>query len=143
VTNGTWVNGTPSDLTLKLLLQGQPLVLQIHHAVLTFHHTVDAAGQDHATGGIISGVLKTSEFLVEIDEVAAEQDYCNAAGLLLDFIASTSDIMQDGTNAAGQPCDGVSIGLEFDADAIAPPDTVIQAIDAGGLPAPCVADAGG
>jgi hypothetical protein len=55
VTNGVWVNGSPGDLTLKLLLQGQPLVLQIHQAVVSFTHTVDGAGQDHATNGTISG----------------------------------------------------------------------------------------
>ena len=140
VSNGLWVNGTPGDVTLDLSFQGQPLVLQIHQAIITFHHTADATGQDHATGGIISGVLKASEFLREIDEVAAQQHYCSSAGLLLNFIASTADILADGTNVAGKACDGISIGLAFDADAIAAPDKVVQAVDAGGAPPPCVPD---
>jgi len=143
VSNGLWVNGSPADLTLLLLLQGQPLVLRIHEAVVTFNHTVDGSGQDHATNGIISGVLKTTEFLTEINEVAAAQQYCSEASLLLNFIGSASDIMHDGTNAAGKPCDGISIGLAFDGDAIAAPSKVIQVLDAGGMAATCVADAGG
>ena len=72
VTNGTWVNGSPVDITLAFTLKSQPFVLSIHQAIITFNHTVDSAGQDHATGGIISGVLKTAEFLAEISEVAAD-----------------------------------------------------------------------
>jgi hypothetical protein len=55
---------------------------------------------------------------------------------------SASDILHDGTNVAGQPCDGISIGLAFDADGIAQPDKVTPSVDAGPLPAGCVADAG-
>lgn len=143
VSNGLWVSGAPVDLTLLLSLQGQPLVLHIHQAILSFTHSVDASGQDHATGGMIAGVLKTSEFLEEINIVAAQQDYCAAAGLLLNSMRSASDIQHDGTNVAGQPCDGISIGLAFDADAIAQPDKVVQSVDAGPPPAGCVADAGG
>jgi hypothetical protein len=143
VSNGVWVSGAPVDLTLLLSLQGQPLVLHIHQAILSFTHTVDASGQDHATGGMIAGVLKTTEFLQEINIVAAQQDYCAAAGLLLNYMQAASDILHDGTNVAGQPCDGISIGLAFDADGIAQPDKVVQSVDAGPPPAGCVADAGG
>jgi hypothetical protein len=143
VSNGLWVSGAPVDLTLLLSLQGQPLVLHIHQAILSFTHTVDASGQDHATGGMIAGVLKTTEFLQEINIVAAQQDYCAAAGLLLNYMQAASDILHDGTNVAGQPCDGISIGLAFDADGIAQPDKVVQSVDAGPPPAGCVADAGG
>ena len=79
VTNGVWVNGSPGDITLLITLQNQPLVLAIHQAVISFTHTVDSAGQSHASGGFISGVLRTSEFLVEINHVAAQQDYCTEA----------------------------------------------------------------
>jgi hypothetical protein len=142
VTNGVWVNGSPGDLTLKLLLQGQPLVLQIHQAVVTFTHTVDGAGQDHATNGTISGVLKTTELLAEINIVAAQQDYCAAATILLDSMAAASDILSDGTNVKGTACDGISIGIAFDADGIALPTVVTPSVDAGPPPMGCVADAG-
>jgi hypothetical protein len=142
VTNGLWVNGTPGDITLTLVLQGQPLVLLIHDAVVSFTHTIDASGQDHATGGAISGVLKASEFLAEINIVAENQQYCAEAGLLLGFIAKSADILHDGTNVKGQPCDGISIGLAFDADGVAAPAKVVQSVDAGAQKG-CVADAGG
>jgi hypothetical protein len=142
VTNGVWVNGSPGDLTLKLLLQGQPLVLQIHQAVVSFTHTVDGAGQDHATNGTISGVLKTTELLAEINIVAAQQDYCPAITILLDSMAAASDILSDGTNVKGKACDGISIGIAFDADGIAPPSVVTPSVDAGPPPMGCVADAG-
>ena len=141
VTDGVWVNGSPGDITLELLLQGQPLVLQIHEALVSFTHTVDASGQDHATNGFISGVLKTSELLAQINVVAAEQDYCAEASLLLNFIAASSDILHDGTNVKGQVCDGVSIGLAFDADGVAPSTKVVESVDAA-VPKGCVPDAG-
>jgi len=141
VTNGTWVNGSPGDITLVLLLQNQPLILQIHEAVVSFTHTVDAHGQDHATNGFISGVLKTSEFLNEVNIVAYEQMYCAEAQLLLSFIAAASDIVHDGTNTSGVACDGISIGLAFDADGIAQPTSVVPSIDAGAAMG-CPADGG-
>lgn len=143
VTHGTWVNGSPGDVTLQLNLQGQGLTLKIHQAIITFAHTIDDAGQDHATKGMISGVLKKSEFLAEIDEVAAQQDLCSEYGLVLNGMAKTADILSDGTNTAGVPCDGISVGISFDGDAITAPTQVVPVVDAGNQKPPCVADAGG
>ena len=33
----------------------------------------------------------------------------------------------------GQPCDGISIGIAFDADAVEAPSQVVQSVDAGPL----------
>ena len=55
-------------------------------------------------------------------------------------ITQAQDILLDGTNAPGQPCDGISIGIGFDGVQIGPVQTVAQAH--GALPDLCV-EAGG
>ena len=42
-------------------------------------------------------------------------------------ILQAQDILVDGTNTAGQPCNAISIGLGFDGVQIGPVQTVAQA----------------
>ena len=46
------------------------------------------------------------------------------------------------TNVKGTACNGITIGLAFDADEIAQPDTVAPVADAGAATAPCSLDGG-
>lgn len=39
---------------------------------------------------------------------------------------AAADILEDGTNAPGVPCDGISIGFGFDARLVANPTAVTQ-----------------
>ena len=57
-------------------------------------------------------------------------------------ISQASDILKDGTNVPGKPCDGISIGLGFVGKKIANP-TKIAADDAAVPPDPCSTDGGG
>ena len=67
------------------------------------------------------------------------------AGKTLDTIKQTirqaSDIREDGTNAAGVPCNAISIGLGFTGKRIGQPKTV--AVDEAPPPDPCTAGDGG
>jgi len=145
VTNNVWVSGAPVNLGLSLSLEGETLTLTIHSAVISFTRTVDSAGQNHATNGIISGVLETTEFISAINQVVGQISggaECSLVSAIEPLIYNAQDIIIDSTtgavsNTAGTPCNGVSIGLAFDADEIAQPSVVAPNVDAGTALPPC------
>ncbi len=125
VTNNTWVSGSKGMLTLQLSISGFTLSLNIANAVITMNLN---PGHTQATGGMISGVLPTSQLTQQIQEVAGSFDMalCSGATIcsILSQIEQASDIMADGTQDPTKACDGISIGLGFDAALVANPDKV-------------------
>jgi hypothetical protein len=119
VASGTWV-GYADAASFALLFNGIPIDLTIHHAVVTFDHT----SPNKAANGTIAGVIDTEEFIAVLRAVAGRisDSLCN--GSAFDSIATqirqASDILKDGTNAPGVPCDGISIGLGFEGAEIGP-----------------------
>ncbi|MEO7110420.1 MAG: hypothetical protein ABI183_08295 [Polyangiaceae bacterium] len=144
VVGGTFVNGpfgsASNDITISISISGVSLALTVHKAILTFDHKTATS----ATNGTIAGVIKTSELIDGLKTVAGRITTSLCGGTAFQDIATqitaASDILADGSNAAGQPCDGISIGLGFTADQIAPP-TVAVAPGSGGAN-PCDSDAG-
>jgi hypothetical protein len=143
VVNGTFVNGTPSDVTLNLAIGGVALDITVHHAIITFDHTTVG----HALNGTIAGIINTTELITALQSVAGRisTSLC-PPGQAFDSIAKqiqqASDIMADGTNGPGQACNGISIGIGFEADEIGIPDKVAPLGTP--TPDPCsVMDAGG
>jgi hypothetical protein len=149
VNGGVWVSGEPSLISLSITIMGVALSLQIHDGVITMPITVDASGQYHSAGGIVSGVLNTAEFISALNTVGGGiggGQYCGIiTSTVIPLINASQDIIINGStieNVAGTACNGISIGLAFDADEIALPTTVTPLVDAG-APAPCTAgDAG-
>jgi hypothetical protein len=148
VVNGTWVSGSPADVNLPLSVDGNTLPVLIHHAVVTFQHTTAT----HASAGQISGVLKTSELVAAVVAIAGRisPSLCPASAVagLVTAIDDAQDILVDGTNRAGTPCDAISIGLGFTADEVAQPDTLAVVTTTpnpcdGGVLATDAGDAGG
>lgn len=124
INNGTFVNGTSgATVALSLYIQGVSLDLSIHKAIITFDHSAP----DDATNGTIAGVIATEELVSGIEKVAGRISTQLCGGSTLDSIKSTirqaSDILQDGTNKAGVPCDAISIGIGFTAKHIGNPTT--------------------
>ncbi len=130
VTSDTWVSG-PGLLTLPLVSGlGWTLTLDIGAAVVSFEMSTDHAT---ATNGIISGVLDTEQFVEAVRQVLTANDlaFCNGATAesILNQVRGASDIMKDGTPGdPNETCDGISIGLGFDAAPaqigdVAPPST--------------------
>jgi hypothetical protein len=143
VTKGTWVNGsTAATIPLTISLAGQSLTLTISHAFITFNYSVDATGQGHATGGLISGVITTTDFVSALNVIGPGlPGGCGILTEVLAVIEPAQDIISDGTNKPGVPCDAISIGLGFVSDEIAEPTMVAPEVDAGAS-APCGSDAG-
>ncbi len=120
VNAGTFVARAPL-LDIAVQITGQVLTLKLRNAVVTF--VVDG---NNAANGTLAGVLNTQEFISELKTVGPYLSpmLCGPGAALLDSFASASDIMSDGTNAAGKSCDGISVGIGFTAKAIARPSTV-------------------
>lgn len=116
LTDNTWVSGEKGTVNLSLAIAGFSINLGINSALLSMK--LDDA-HNKATSGVIAGVLKTEDFITELKKVvgAFSQDLCmgQAVESILNQIRQASDIMADGSNGAGKTCDGISIGLGFEA----------------------------
>jgi len=144
ITNGTFVSGDLTTggitVTISLVFQGVPLALSVNHAVITFDHT----GAADAANGTIAGVIDTEELITGLKSVAGRIS-ASLCGSAFDGIANqirqASDIIKDGSNKSGVPCDGISIGLGFTGKKIANP-TKIASDDGSVPPDPCSTDGG-
>jgi hypothetical protein len=137
---GTWSSTTPTDLPFQLGFGSVGITLVVHHAAVSFVHATPST----ATGGNVSGILYTQEFLSQLQDAAGWISTSLCAAGAFDSIAQqiqqSQDILHDRTNAAGQPCDAISIGLGFDGVQIGPAQHV--ALPQGQLPNICP-EAGG
>ena len=149
VTNGTVVaEGASQPLDVPLVMAfrvcivscsdpGTPLSLpiRIHDPKVTFART-----SSNTARGVIAGVLDTQELTDTFRRFAGRVSLslCGSAfdGIALQ-LAQAQDILQDGTNAAGVPCNAISIGLGFVAKLVANPTKI--GVD---VPAPDPCDAG-
>jgi hypothetical protein len=140
VAGNTWVSGSKGSINLALSVSGFSLDLTISSALVSLQ--LDAAHKK-GTRGVIAGVLATDVLTGELQKVAGAFDpsLCTGATIqsIITQIEQASDIMVDGPQDPTKPCDGISIGLGFDADiiqlgAVAPPSPP--------KPNPCDKDAG-
>ncbi len=144
ITNGVFVSGQPTNVTLTIPIEGARLTLPIQHAVITFNHPGDTgaggAADANLSGGIISGVIDANQLVTNLQAVAGSlsQSFCNASNFaaVARAILQAADILNDGDNGLGIPCNGISVGIGFDADEVAPPQfagaPVAQASPCGG-----------
>lgn len=115
VADRTWV-GKADSLELSLAIQGVSLSLTIHHAILTMDLDSDNAG---AKNGNIAGILEVDELLNTITTMAPKLAGCDfdisQFQSILDQLAQAADILSDGTQDPEKVCNGISIGLGFEA----------------------------
>jgi hypothetical protein len=139
VRNNTWVSGSAAPLTLSLAIAGFTLDLTIDNAIIAMD-----LGADHksATNGTIAGIINTEGFIEELRKVAGAFDEGLCTGSTFDSLANqlrqASDIMRDGSQNPGAECDGISIGLGFDAA-----EVQLGAIAEAAEPAPSPCDSTG
>jgi hypothetical protein len=112
----TWVSGTKGNVDLELSISGFSLKLTIASAVITMD--LDE-GHKSATKGTIAGVIATDTLTSELKKVAGAFDPSLCTGATINSIVTqieqASDILKDGSQDPSLPCDGISIGLGFDA----------------------------
>jgi len=114
-----WVSGSYGDLSLSLSVAGYALTLGIGKAIISME--LDPS-RNSASKGVIAGVLETEALVQEIKKVAGgfSKEFCSGTTVesLLDQLRGASDIMKDGTQSPGATCDGIAIGLGFEAKPI-------------------------
>ena len=122
ITSNTWVSGPfpfSNPFVLSLVAHGDTLNLEIRNPIITLDLDPSRA---FGRRGIIAGVVSTAafesatrDFFVEAAGAACNDATTNA---VLGQVAQASDILQDGTQNPGQVCDGISIGVGFDAQVV-------------------------
>jgi len=116
IVNNTWVSGSKGEVLLSLSVSGFTLQLPIASAILTME-----LSEDHKTAskGTIAGILPTEVLTSELKKIAGAFDPTLCKGPTIESIISqieqASDILKDGTQNKDSDCDGISIGLGFDA----------------------------
>lgn len=130
-----WQSVTVGDIDLRLVSQGFEVNLSIKHAQIMMTLSDD---NQHATSGMIGGVLDTEAFIHELAKVAGSFDptLCPPSVTfesIAQQVRQASDILMDGSQDPNQTCNGISIGLGFDADGA----IVGPVFDAPVVPDPC------
>ncbi len=124
---GAWSSGTPTDFPILLAFGFQGAEVVIHHASIAFVHATPST----TAGGVVGGVLNTQEFLNSMQASASWGNMSLACGSAWSSISQqilqAQDILVDGTDTLGQPCNAISIGLGFDGVQIGPVQTLAQA----------------
>lgn len=114
--DNVWVSGSKATVKLNLTISDFDLTLDINQAVVTAKLAADHKG---ATDGIISGVLNTDQLITGVKSIAGKVSpmLCEGTTLqgVLDQVKQASDIGADGKQDAAKTCDGISIGLGFEA----------------------------
>lgn len=68
-----------------------------------------------ATGGVISGVLDTEDFVDQVKRIGWLADLCgDALDTVVTQVRQSSDILADGTQDPAKMCNGISIGIHFE-----------------------------
>jgi hypothetical protein len=143
---GTFVNGSPAQLSLTLSIGGQSLTISVHGALITFEPNSPGS----ITDGTIAGTLITTELVSSLQSVAGNISTSLCSGSAFNSIAQqieqASDIIIDPasgavSNTSGQMCNGISIGLGFEGTEIAAPAS--SDIEAPPAPAPNPCDDAG
>jgi len=112
---------TPTDGSLPLLLfvGGGTVLLPIKHLVV---HATIPPDNSTATDGVISGLVTVADMQESMRQLlgAATTQVCSGStwDAIAAQIAQAADILQDGTQDPGKPCDAVTIGLGFEGTAI-------------------------
>jgi hypothetical protein len=114
--NRTWVSA-PSSATdaVQVAFTADATIPVLRPQILM---TV-ADDNSRATNGTLAGVIDTQQFISILQSVAGQISTSLCSGTAFESIATqieqASDILGDGTNEAGVPCNAISIGIGFDA----------------------------
>jgi hypothetical protein len=140
IVNGQFVNGGRVTVALPITVLGATFLLTVNDAIVTFQHSATGV----ASGGVIAGVIKTTDLVNGITGIAGQlsTQLCSGAELaaIQQKVEQASDMLANGTNVPGQTCDGISVGIGFDAVEIGPP--AISGNPPTPAPNPCIEDAG-
>ena len=125
VDEGVLTAHASAPIHLVLLYNGVTLPLVLHDATIGFTH----ASREEALDGTIAGVLDLQEFTATMRQIAGRisPSLCGSGfdGIASQF-AAAADILKNGSNRAGVPCDGISVGFGFNAKLVANPSQIVE-----------------
>jgi len=121
VANGTWVSGPPTTVTLVLSVGGVTFSLDVKQGIIT----AELGSGDpptSATNGTIAGILETEALVAQISQAAGfiNTSLCEGSALdeLKNSIRQASDIMSDGSQDPNSTCNGISVAMGIDMQAV-------------------------
>lgn len=107
---------------LELPLQGATWRIPVRHARVTMDISPDGV---RGNNGTLSGIVPTEELVTEMGRIAGRISTQLCGGSTLDTIKQTirqaSDILIDGPQDPTKSCDGISIGIGFEAVKVTAP----------------------
>lgn len=115
-----WVSGEPGELTIALDRLGVMAPLRLHAATISLRLGSEAPAPQSGIEGVISGVIDAEEYTADLLRMAhaANATTCDNSWGIPPDLGVASDIMLDGSQVPGSTCDGMSVGLGFEARAI-------------------------
>ncbi len=111
-----WVGASTRTTALLPLMFLDGSLVQVDRVQITMTIALDGRS---ATQGVLSGVLPIEPYIAAMKKVAGRisTSLCQDSAFesVAHQIRERADILHDGSNMAGVPCDAISIGLGFDA----------------------------
>ncbi len=113
-----WRSGSGGEITLTLSLSNLEIRIPIKQAQLT---AVLSDDNKNASSGILAGIIDTEAFIAEFAEAAGAFDpsLCPPSATfesIAQQIRQGQDILLDGSQNPSVSCNGISIGIGFDAE---------------------------
>jgi hypothetical protein len=103
--------------------RGVPFQVPITHLTIAMNVPEDGSA---AADGVLSGIIPTSEVVALVHQLARGIGgdpalFCDESGVesFAEQVVQASDILVDGTQDPNRTCDGISIGLGFEAVRVA------------------------
>jgi hypothetical protein len=116
LTGDYWYSGELPEATMIIPVHGAPLRVRLKKVRVEMYLSAD---RQRATLGNLGGIMNTEEFVAAVASIRGFINKAACSPLLFDGFATTmrqaSDIMDDGTQDPTQECNGISVGLGFDA----------------------------
>lgn len=119
VNDHTWVSPPTNEvLTVTIPVAGLPMSLPLRGARITAKLSPDRLRIER---GIIAGVMKTEEYVDGMRELAGRLNLCGAAfESVAEQLRQSADSPLTGPHDAETPCEGISVGIGFQASRTGP-----------------------
>lgn len=122
-----WISGDPSEFTVILPITNLYLApIHVVHGAMTLRLEPDrTTGHD----GVLAGALSKDAFTAMMKAIAGYAGFCPGSALYENVLASATNAVDVSTGApdlqdTSQPCDGLSLGMGIDTQAVLPVTTV-------------------
>ena len=119
VSNNTWVSAPAGTINLRMDFSSEHLPVPISNAVVTMELAGD---RKSATNGVIAGIVAVDDYIKILRKVVGLFDPGLCSGTTFDSLADqirqAADILIDGSQDPAKTCDGISIGVGFEAKVV-------------------------